>query len=98
MFTILSICGSGIATSTLVSERLKEGLEEQGISDIEIKEANVNEATGIIQNNRPDVVISTTALDSVELDGLKNFSGLPILMNLNVKALYKEIADYLKTL
>lgn len=98
MFTILSICGSGIATPTLVSERLKEGLEEEGISDIVIQEANVNEASGMIQNNRPDVVISTTPLDSVDLDGLKDFSGLPILMNLNAKALYREIADYLRTL
>ena len=52
----------------------------------------------MIQNNRPDVVISTTPLDSVDLDGLKDFSGLPILMNLNAKALYREIADYLRTL
>lgn len=98
MYTILSICGSGVATSTLVSERLKDGLEENGVTDVRIQEANVNEATGIIQNNRPDVVISTTPLDSVDLDGLKSFSGIPVLMNMNTQALYKEIADYLKSL
>lgn len=96
MFKILSICGSGVATSTLVSERLKEGLEEQGITDLAIEEANVNEAAGMIQNNRPDAVVSTTPLDSVELDGVRDFSGLPILMNINTQVLYKEIAEYLR--
>lgn len=97
MYKILSICGSGVATSTLVSERLKEGLEENGITGLIIQEANVNEATGMIQNNKPDAVISTTPLDSVELDGIRDFSGLPILMNLNTKALYMEIAEYLRS-
>ncbi|MFZ7133518.1 MAG: PTS sugar transporter subunit IIB [Eubacteriales bacterium] len=96
MYTILSICGSGIATSTLVAERLRIGLEENGITDIDIIEANVAEVSGLIQNNPPDIVISTTSLESVDLTGIKSFDGIPILMNLSTAALYEEIANYLK--
>ncbi len=97
-YKILSICGSGIATSTLVAQRLTEGLKAQGVTQVTINECNVSEASGAIQGNKPDLVISTTALDSVDLRGVKDFSGIPILMNMNTGPLYKEIADYLKSL
>ena len=95
-YKILSICGSGIATSTLVASGLKDGLDDCGISNITVTEANVSEATGLIANNRPDVVVHTTPVDTVDLQGVKSFNGIPILLNRNAKELYAEIADYLK--
>lgn len=97
MYKILSICGSGVATSTLVASRLRDGLEDQGITDLSITEANVTEAAGLIANNPPDVIIATTSLESVDLKGIKSFGAMSILLNQNAGALYKEIADYLKT-
>ncbi|MBR0461753.1 MAG: hypothetical protein IJJ00_03445 [Erysipelotrichaceae bacterium] len=97
-YKILSICGSGIATSTLVASRLKEGLEDNDITDVVITEANVSEASGMIANNRPDVVVHTTPIGSVELNGVKSFDGIPILMNRGARQLYAEIAEYLKEL
>ena len=67
-YKILSICGSGIATSTLVASRLREGLEDNDITDVIITEANVSEASGMIANNRPDIVVHTTPIGSVELN------------------------------
>lgn len=99
MYNIMSICGSGICTSTLAAERLLEGLEENGIlpSNINIYEANVTEASGQIENNPPDCIISTTGLDSVDLQGIQAYDAIPILMN-NADELYENIAKYLKTL
>ena len=62
-----------------------------------ITEANVTEAAGLIANNPPDVIIATTSLESVDLKGIKAFGAMSILLNQNAGALYKEIADYLKT-
>ena len=73
MYKILSICGSGVATSTLVASRLRDGLEDQGITELSITEANVTEAAGLIANNPPDVIIATTSLESVDLKGIKAF-------------------------
>lgn len=95
-YTVLSVCGSGIATSSLVGERLKEGLRKHGITSLRIIECSVSEASGLIENNPPDVIIYTTSLSSVNLRGIKSFPGLPILINLNTDTLYQEIADYLK--
>lgn len=96
MYKVLSICGSGVATSTLVASRLKDGLEDCGITDLSVTEANVSEASGLIANNPPDVIIATTSLESVDLRGIKAFGAMPILLNQNAKALYEEIAAYLK--
>lgn len=99
MYNIMSICGSGICTSTLAAERLTEGLEENGIpaNKLNIYEANVTEASGQIENNRPDCIISTTKLDTVNLDGVQAYDAVPILMN-NADELYEKIAAYLKSL
>ena len=97
MYNILTKCGSGVATSTLVASRLRDGLEDQGITELSITEANVTEAAGLIANNPPDVIIATTSLESVDLKGIKAFGAMSILLNQNAGALYKEIADYLKT-
>ena len=96
MYNILSICGSGIATSTLVAQRLKDGLEELGINDVNIQEANVSEAGGLIQNNPPDIIIHTTPIHSVETKEIPTFDAVPILMNLNTEQLYEKIAETLK--
>ncbi|MBX8937655.1 MULTISPECIES: PTS fructose transporter subunit IIB [Enterococcus] len=98
MYKILSICGSGIATSTLVAERLKDGLEERGIIDLAINEANINEAAGFIQNNPPHLIIYTTSIDSLELNGIPSFDAIPILMNLNTGPIYDAIAESLRQL
>lgn len=97
-YKIMSICGSGIATSTLVASRLRDGLSDLGIDNITIIEANVSEASGLIANNRPDIVVHTTPIGSVDLAGVQSFNGIPILMNRNTKELYRQIADYLRTL
>ena len=96
MYNILSICGSGIATSTLVAERLKDGLEELGITELNIQEANVSEAGGVIQNNPPDIIIHTTSLESVDTKDIPSFDAIPILMNINTEPLYEQIAEVLK--
>ncbi|EDS72632.1 hypothetical protein NE604_05145 [Anaerofustis stercorihominis] len=95
MYNILSICGSGIATSTLVAERLKDGLEELGITELNIQEANVSEAGGLIQNNPPDIIIHTTSLESVDTKDIPSFDAVPILMNINTEPLYEQIAEVL---
>ena len=95
MYNILSICGSGIATSTLVAERLKDGLEELGITELNIQEANVSEAGGLIQNNPPDIIIHTTSLESVDTKDIPSFDAVPILRNINTEPLYEQIAEVL---
>ncbi|MDR1192557.1 MAG: hypothetical protein LBK98_00035 [Peptococcaceae bacterium] len=97
-YRVLSVCGSGIATSTLVARRLTDGLSERGIASVSVVECNVQEASGQIAGIRPDAVISTTALDAVELGGIRSFNGIPILMNQNAAALYDEIAEHLRSL
>ncbi|BES66572.1 PTS sugar transporter subunit IIB [Gottschalkiaceae bacterium SANA] len=90
-YKVLSVCGSGIATSTLVAERIKEGLRERGIENLNICECNVNEANSKIQSFAPDLVVATTSLESVNLNGIPGFSGIPILLNQNKEDLLDKM-------
>lgn len=96
-FRIYAVCGSGVATSTLLANRLKAGLQKEGIVSFVIMECSIRELERLVQNSRPDFIIYTTPIDTLDLEDIKSFSGLPILMNKDTAALYKEIASYLKT-
>jgi len=45
---ILVVCGTGIATSTVVARKLEEKLEEKGI-DIETRQCKVAEVEGMLK-------------------------------------------------
>lgn len=54
----LIACGTGIATSTAVREKVKDALKEAGY-DPDMKQCKISEMKSQIENVNPDVVIST---------------------------------------
>jgi len=96
-FKIYAVCGSGVATSTLLANRLKTGLQKEGILSFVIIECSIRDLERLVQNSHPDFIIYTTPLDVLDLKDIKIFNGLPILMNKDTASLYKEIASYLRT-
>lgn len=98
-YKFLNVCGSGIATSTLISVKIKDAMKERGIS-IETSECNIREVSSFIPGFHPDVIIGTSSLESVDTKGVKTFSGMPILYGnkLIASKIYDEIVAYLKSI
>lgn len=96
-FKILSVCGTGVATSTVAAKKTKELLAKKGIN-VDVIECKVTEVTVRVEAVKPDVILHTTPVTDKEAKGIKKFLGLPFLTGIGMDALVDQIADYLKTL
>lgn len=60
-YNVLSVCGSGTVTSSMVAEKLREALEEKGYN-ISTTEANPNEALSLAKTGSFDFITYTSPL------------------------------------
>jgi galactitol PTS system EIIB component len=95
-FKILSVCGTGVATSTVAAETCKEKLKLKGF-DVEVKECKAAEVKSNVEMFRPDIIVNTTPVSDEAASGVKKFSGLPFLTGFGIDKLVDSIADYLNS-
>jgi PTS system galactitol-specific IIB component len=85
---VLVACGSGIATSTLIMDKLKGGLKERGI-DIELEQCKISEAKNYIEDLNLDIVVLNGPVNS-KYD-IPAFSGISFLTGVGEDKLLDEI-------
>ncbi|EHJ57145.1 hypothetical protein HMPREF9318_01906 [Streptococcus urinalis FB127-CNA-2] len=92
MKKLLVMCGSGIATSTVVTGKVKEWLSENGYSDsVKLYQSKVAEEVNKIDDY--DIVISTTVVPDNIKD--KVIMGLPLLTGIGTDGLWEELREEL---
>lgn len=85
-------CGSGIATSTVAEEKIKEYLAQAGVLDqVKIYKGNIAEYVNKVDDY--DVFVSTTVVPDEIKD--KVISGLPLLTGIGADKVYQQIMDKL---
>ena len=88
MKKILIMCGSGIATSTVVAGKVKQWLADNNYSDkVQVFQSKVSEEVNRIDEY--DIVISTTVVPDSIKD--KVIMGLPLLTGMGIDALWSEL-------
>lgn len=65
---ILVVCGTSIATSTVVRERLLEALPDRGIELGDVEKAKATEAPGKVSSGKFDMIVTTTSLNEDRYD------------------------------
>jgi PTS system galactitol-specific IIB component len=65
---ILVVCGTSVATSTVVKETLKEQLPEHGVDVGTISKAKATEAPGKASSGNFDLIVTTTSLNEDRFD------------------------------
>lgn len=96
-FKILTVCGTGVATSTVAAETCKEKLKAKGV-DVEVKECKAVEVGTNIELFRPDAIVNTTPVSDEAAKGVKKFNGIPFLTGFGIDQLVDSIYDYLQSL
>ena len=89
--TIVIACGSGIATSTMIANRVEAFLEDNGI-DGEIIQCNIIEVDGY--EDRADVIISSTQLQKEYQ--CPTVMGLGFISGVGVEEIEEELLKILK--
>ncbi|EHI69280.1 PTS sugar transporter subunit IIB [Streptococcus ictaluri] len=88
MKKLLVMCGSGIATSTVVMGKVKTWLQENGYQDqVQLYQSKIAEEINHIDDY--DIVISTTVVPDQVKD--KVIMGLPLLTGIGTEPLWAEV-------
>ncbi|HLS52864.1 MAG TPA: PTS sugar transporter subunit IIB [Tissierellaceae bacterium] len=92
MAKILVACGAGIATSTMASNKLKEGLKERGkLQGVTIDQCKVAEVASKAQGY--DLIVSTTQVPSRVEKPVVN--GIPFLTGVGLDDAIEEVIEKL---
>nr|WP_260697850.1 PTS sugar transporter subunit IIB [Enterococcus mundtii] len=88
MKKLLIMCGTGVATSTVVTNKVKEWLKEKGLTE-QVKLYQSKVADEMNKIDEYDIVVSTTVVP----DSIKDrvIMGLPLLTGIGTEAIYAEI-------
>ncbi|MFK4566310.1 PTS sugar transporter subunit IIB [Enterococcus sp. UD-01] len=93
MKKLLIMCGTGVATSTVVTNKVKEWLKEKGLSDqVKLYQSKVADEVNRIDDY--DIVVSTTVVPDSIKD--KVIMGLPLLTGIGTTEMYDEIEQKIK--
>lgn len=88
MKKLLIMCGTGIATSTVVVGKVKTWLSENGFENkVKVYQSKISEELSRIDDY--DIVISTTLVPDNIKD--KVIDGVPLLTGINVQAMYDKL-------
>ncbi len=92
----LVACGCSIATSTMVSEILREDLVRQRKFNIDFQHCKTSELISRVEMINPDVVITTAPIkqDWIEkwkAQGIYYFKGTPFLTGIGVEPIMEEV-------
>ncbi|MDC9631743.1 PTS sugar transporter subunit IIB [Clostridioides difficile] len=88
-FNVLSVCGSGTVTSSMVANKLKEVLGNKGIS-ITTTEARPTEALNLAQSGRFDFITFTSPLQTGDY-GIPTINAFACLTGIGEEAFFEEV-------
>ncbi|WP_195701487.1 PTS sugar transporter subunit IIB [Companilactobacillus futsaii] len=88
MKKLMVMCGSGVATSTVVMGKMKSWLSEEGLdSKVKLYQSKVAEEVNHIDDY--DIVVSTTLVPDSIKD--KVINGVPLLTGMGADKVFEEI-------
>ena len=85
---ILVVCGSGVATSTVIREKVEAGLKERDI-EVTMEQSKISEAKNYIEDIKPDVIIVNGPVTTDY--GIPAISGVNFLTGMGVEETLDEI-------
>jgi len=92
MKDLLIMCGSGIATSTVVTGKVRDWLKENGYDrEVELHQGKV--ADEIKNLDDYDIVLSTTTVGDQYKD--KVINAIPLLTGIDIEDVYSELEEQL---
>ncbi|KIS03301.1 PTS sugar transporter subunit IIB [Paucilactobacillus wasatchensis] len=92
MKTLMIVCGSGIATSTLAEGKIKSYLEDKGLaSQVKMMKGNIAEQVNHVDDY--DAFVSTTIVPENIRDHV--ISGVPLLTGVNQDKVFEQIVEKL---
>ncbi|MFL2019402.1 MAG: PTS sugar transporter subunit IIB [Weissella hellenica] len=88
--SLMVVCGTGIATSTVATGKIKDYLASVGKTDqVNFLQSKIADEVSAIENDDYDIVVSTTMVPSAIKD--KVINGVALLTGVGVQKVFDEI-------
>ncbi|MFC6179065.1 PTS sugar transporter subunit IIB [Weissella sagaensis] len=88
--SLMVVCGTGIATSTVATGKIKDYLASVGKTDqVKFLQSKIADEVSAIENDDYDIVVSTTMVPSAIKD--KVINGVSLLTGVGVQKVFDEI-------
>lgn len=91
--SILCICGSGVVTSSMVANRLKDQLGQKGF-DVEATEANPSEVEDYTLRHHYDLIAAASPVDKTY--GVPKLNAISMVTGINSDAFIKQAIEVFK--
>lgn len=92
---ILSVCGSGTVTSSMVAGKLKEKLKEKGYT-VSTTEARPTEALNLAQSGRFDILTHTSPLPKADY-GIPTINAFACITGMGEDKFFEDVVKALKS-
>ena len=92
----LVMCGSSVASANLAAVKLKDEAQRRKVKVI-IRVGKIADMDVLIERQRPDIVVAT-AQTTKQHEGVKVYSGVPLISTVGQEELYDEIFAYIEEL
>ncbi|MDA8194901.1 MAG: PTS sugar transporter subunit IIB [Thermaerobacter sp.] len=89
-FKVLIVCGTGIATSTMVATKVREFLDKNGYAAVRVQQGKVMDLLGSFE---ADVIVATTQVPGTVKVPVIN--GIPLLTGMGAQQVFDELARLL---
>lgn len=89
---ILVVCGNGAVTSTVVLNKIKEGLEKEGVQ-ANIVQKRAAEGSLALENKKFDVAVSTAGQNFAKNSDVPVLNGIPFLTGVGQDAVITQIVE-----
>lgn len=93
MKKLLIMCGTGVATSTIVTNKVKSWLNEKGLEgEVQLYQSKIADEMNKIDDY--DIIVSTTVVP----DNIKSkvIMGIPLLTGIGTEDMFSEIEQKIK--
>ena len=92
---ILTVCGSGIVTSSMIANTITEMLEDEGY-EVEAMESNPTEMPNYLMRSNYDFVAYASPIDEDDLNGTPALSAIGLITGQGVDEFKEQVLDILK--
>lgn len=93
---VLTVCGSGIVTSSMIAHQIEEMLEEEGY-DVSAEESNPSEMSTFLMRKNYNFIAYASPIDEKETNGVPAISAIGLITGRGSDEFKEQMLEVLKS-
>lgn len=91
----LTVCGSGIVTSSMIAETISDWLKDEGYDVANVNECNPSEMSNFLARTHYDFVAYASPIDENDLGGVPAIPAIGLITGMGTEEFYEKVKEIL---